>query len=375
MIKNVLLPSGNLSLTIHQSEIPIDELCCFATRANNKRGFLFVSKVLGKHYPVKPSIMNKVYENLSHKLTSLTSLSNNICFIGFAETAIGLGGGTFHSWREKNPSKNALFMPTSRFKIDNEILFEFKEEHSHATDHLIYQPKSKENQDIFKSCDTLVLIDDEISTGKTLFNFIEQYKKVNSSVKNVFLVSITNWINDDNKSKILNEFPELRIEFVSILEGNFVFEKNENFFVPNVPKLDGKNELKDYLFNSDAHLFRLGINQFNYSFDETIKSLDLSKKTLVLGSNEFLIKPYFLAKEMENKGCNVYFQSTTRSPIIVDVDIHYKNTSFDNYNDNIENYVYNVNPNDYEQIIICLETKSPFGLDIVNQLNAKIIYM
>ena len=136
------------------------------------------------------------------KLTSLTSLSNNICFIGFAETAIGLGGGTFHSWREKNPSKNALFMPTSRFKIDNEILFEFKEEHSHATDHLIYQPKSKENQDIFKSCDTLVLIDDEISTGKTLFNFIEQYKKVNSSVKNVFLVSITNWINDDNKSKI-----------------------------------------------------------------------------------------------------------------------------------------------------------------------------
>ena len=89
----------------------------------------------------------------------------------------------------------------------------------------------------------------------------------------------------------------------------------------------------------------------------------------------FLIKPYFLAKEMENKGCNVYFQSTTRSPIIVDVDIHYKNTSFDNYNDNIENYVYNVNPNDYEQIIICLETKSAFGLDIVNQLNAKIIYM
>ena len=110
MIKNVLLPSGNLSLTIHQSEIPIDELCCFATRANNKRGFLFVSKVLGKHYPVKPNNMLKIYQNLSNKLNNLTENLNNICFIGFAETAIGLGSGVFHEWQVNNPNKNGLFM-------------------------------------------------------------------------------------------------------------------------------------------------------------------------------------------------------------------------------------------------------------------------
>ena len=114
MLKNVQLPSGNLSLIINKSDIDINDLCCFATRANNKRGFLFVSKVLGKHYPVKPSVMEDVYENLSKKITQLTNESKSVCFIGFAETAIGLGGGTFHSWRTKNSSKKALFMPTSR---------------------------------------------------------------------------------------------------------------------------------------------------------------------------------------------------------------------------------------------------------------------
>lgn len=371
----VNLPSGNLELSVKNTDFPLDDICCFATRANNKRGFLFVSKVLGKHYPVKPSNMLTVYQNLSGKLNSLTKGLDNICFIGFAETAIGLGAGVFNEWQNSNSNKNSLYMPTSRFKLNHPVLFEFQEEHSHATDHLIYEPLEEKNKILFKSCENLVLIDDEISTGKTLFNFIEQYRKLNSQLKNVFLISIKNWINKDNKDIITSNFSDINIEFISILSGEFVFHKNPDYFVENVPKLDGKNEVKDYLFDNDSFQFRYGYNKIDFDFTEDTKLIDMNKKTLILGSNEFLIKPYFFAKHLESLGLEVYFQSTTRSPIILDVDIKYKNTSFDNYNDNIENYLYNVSSDMYEQIIICLETKELFGLEIANQINAKIIYM
>lgn len=375
MTISVKLPSGDLELDVKKTDFPLEDICCFATRANNKRGFLFVSKVLGKHYPVKPKDMHKIYKNLSDKLNAFNEKINNVCFIGFAETAIGLGAGVFNEWQSDNHEKNSLFMPTSRFKLSHPVLFEFQEEHSHATDHLIYQPLEQKNQILFKSCDSLVLIDDEISTGKTLFNFIEQYKKINTTLKNVFLVSIKNWISDANKELILSQSKDLNINFISVLSGEFVFNKNPDYFVSNIPKLDGKNEFKDYIFNNDSFKFRYGYNNIDFNFDKECSLIDMSKKTLILGSNEFLIKPYFFAKHLEKMGMEVYFQSTTRSPIILDVDIKQKNTSLDNYNDGIENYVYNVDISLYEQIVLCVETKELFGLEIVNQLNATIIYM
>lgn len=375
MKKIVNLPSGQLELVVKESDLPLEDICCFATRANNKRGFLFVSKVLGKHYPVKPQFMQTIYKNIAEKLNHHTQVFNQVCFIGFAETAIGLGAGVFHEWQIQNKEKKSLFMPTSRFKLNHPVLFEFQEEHSHATDHLIYEPLDKDNKDLFKSCESLVLIDDEISTGKTLFNFIEQYYQFNSELKNVFLVSIKNWINEENKNKILSYFPNLNIHFISILSGEFTFNKNPDYFVEQVPKLDGKNELKNYLFNNDSFQFRFGYNSIDFDFSQETSLIDFNKKTLILGSNEFLIKPYFFAKHLESLGLEVFFQSTTRSPIILDVDIKHKHTSLDNYNDNIENYIYNVDTNVYEQIVLCVETKELFGLDIAQQLNAKIIYM
>ena len=375
MTVTVNLPSGSLELLIKESDYPLDDICCFAARANNKRGFLFVSKVLGKHYPVKPNNMLNIYKNLSGKLNSLTEDLNNICFIGFAETAIGLGAGIFHEWQTLNKNKRSFFMPTSRFQLDHPVLFEFQEEHSHATDQLIYEPLEQSDKTLVTSCESLVLIDDEISTGKTLFNFIEQYRAINPQLKNVFLISIKNWISDDNRNIILSKFSDLNVHFVSVLSGEFTFNKNPDYFIEQVPKLDGKNENKNYVFNNDSFEFRYGSKKLEFNFEEETAKIDLTKKTLVLGSNEFLIKPYFFAQHLENLGAEVYFQSTTRSPILLGADIKNKCISLDNYNDNMDNYIYNVAKDMYDQIILCVETKEMFGLDIAEQLGAKIIYM
>ena len=57
----VELPTGRLSIEVLRSDIALDQLCGFAARRNPKRGFLFVSKVLGKHIPVRPSLMRQVH--------------------------------------------------------------------------------------------------------------------------------------------------------------------------------------------------------------------------------------------------------------------------------------------------------------------------
>lgn len=382
MKKEIHLMSGTLALDIQHSDFPFEDLCGFATRANNKRGFLFVSKVLGKHYPVKPHLMNNIYENLAHKLQQYTISLDTISFIGFAETAIGLGAGVYDAWKKfpDNFPKQSCFIPTTRFKFNQEILFEFKEEHSHATDQLIFKPNNDYCHNILTKGETLVLIDDEISTGKTLFNFIEQFITFNSRIKNVFLVSIKNWISQENKNMILQSFPTLNIQFISILEGTFEFTKNQTFIVDNVPKLNGKDEAKDFLFSSQFHNMRFGIENFNTLHDisfcnDFIQTLDLTKKTLIIGTNEYLVKPFFLAKHLEDLGCDVYFQSTTRSPIFKAHDILEKHTFLDNYHDQMENYIYNVSLEQYEQIVICYETKETFGFTLDKQLHAINYFM
>ena len=67
------LPRGTLDLTyqtnsatakdgIEQSNhYQLEDLLGFAQRINPKRAFLFVSKVLGRHIPVAPSIMRGAF--------------------------------------------------------------------------------------------------------------------------------------------------------------------------------------------------------------------------------------------------------------------------------------------------------------------------
>ena len=101
-------------------------------------------------------------------------------------------------------------------------------------------------------------------------NFIEQYKRINNSLKNVFLVSIKNWINEENKNIIISQFADLNIEFISVLSGEFIFTKNPDYFVKQVPKLDSKDELKDYLFTNESFKFRYGYNQITFNFLSSI---------------------------------------------------------------------------------------------------------
>ena len=127
------LSSGELRVFHHGEENELHALFDIAERRNPKRAFLFVSHVLGRHIPVSPATMRAVYQRLAVSFPA--DLAGPVLFVGMAETAVGLGAGVFDELRKR--VDRAIYLTSTRHPQEAELLCEFKEAHSHATDHLI----------------------------------------------------------------------------------------------------------------------------------------------------------------------------------------------------------------------------------------------
>ena len=88
------IPGGTLRITTEREELPLTDLLGFAARANPRRPFLFVSKVLGRHIPCRPRLMRDTYQRLA---APLLDAPGPVWVIGLAETATGLGAGVADS--------------------------------------------------------------------------------------------------------------------------------------------------------------------------------------------------------------------------------------------------------------------------------------
>lgn len=341
---HVNLKTGLLSINDNENLNILNDLIGFSSRINKKRGFLFVSKVLGKHIPCKPSEMKKIHKQLSEKLKSVINNKATV-FIGFAETATGIGNGVYEEFISDNPIKNSFYIHTSRYNLSKERLLEFKEEHCHAPSHILYKPDDIEILNILDKAENIVLVDDEISTGKTLNNIVDVLKEKFPHVKNYYSVSIINWCKKFN--------PE--IEYIYLYNGSFDFNYNDFEESQNIVSEAQENKYLDEHIPYNFGRFGIKKNDFNEIIE--IKNLE-NKKVLVLGTGEFMFQSYKLAEYLENNDIDVYVQSTTRSPVNVDFDIKSKIQFVDNYGENIDNFLYNVIDKDYDVIIICYETKN-----------------
>ena len=260
----ISLPSGDMSLNIYNSDYPINDLFGFACRQNPKRGFLFVSKVLGKHYPVKPKDIFNTYENLSNKLELLLDNNDKPLFIGFAETATGLGLGIYDNWKQSNLNVNSLFIHTTRYNFNKKTFINFEEEHSHSTGHIVFEPEA--GSEYLYSMNTLILIDDEITTGNTLKNFIDAFINKHKYIKKVVIISLKNWMSNKNIELFKSNFLELDIHFTSILTGEYQFTQNKNYICEKMPNVDSNKDFKDDLILNNHGRFGL-VNVPEYNLD------------------------------------------------------------------------------------------------------------
>jgi len=354
---SISLDTGILHIGIEPGRVPIWRLLGFASRIGSKRKFLLVSKVLGKHYPVSPLLMSWSYRALARSVMK-SGLGQGSLWIGMAETATGLGYGVFEAACREG-AENGLFMQTTRYHLEGVPRLEFDEAHSHATDFFLYYPSGAEERKLFSSAETLVLIDDEISTGRTFLRLIQAYQAVNPGLRRVFIVSLVNFASSEDRVK-LEAQAGVPVEWVALRTGRLRFEDAGEVDLPQVSvNAIGNGRCKKHLL---AWPGRLGIKSPVMLADADMLELQEllppadARPLLVLGSGECNAPAYLLGRELERRSYRVKVQSTTRSPIHQGNDIASVCRFEDNYEDGIDNFIYNLNPDAYQAIILCHET-------------------
>jgi len=368
--RTIELPTGRLVVDVKRSDLPLDDICGFASRRNPKRGFLFVSKVLGKHIPARPSAVRDIHRRLAAKIPNLPG---PVVVIGMAETAIALGHGVYEEYLRVTGRNDVLFIHSTRYRLHRPVALEFLEEHSHAADHIIYLPENQEMACMFRSARSLVLVDDEASTGKTFVNLVKAFQAALPGIQQVVTAVITDWRGPARTQETLSAMPVPAVS-IAILEGQYGFTPAANLQAVDMPKVVGNGAAKDRLIAGNCG--RLGVTGLlrgdafvpagfgcpsvtssrNCGETRHCSRIPPARRHLVLGTGEFAYPPFLLAEELERRGLDVRYQSTTRSPIIEGGAISCSLTFGDNYGDGIPNFLYNARREDYDRIILCHET-------------------
>ena len=354
-LREVRLPTGLLKVSARPGRYALDALVGFAARANAKRGFLFVSKVLGKHWPVRPSVMRELHVSLARDLPA--TLPGPVIFIAMAETAVGLGQGVFEAWldAETTPTREAVFLHTTRYRTGKGALIEFEEVHSHAPRQFLHMPDDPAITSKFARAHSIVLIDDEASTGNTFVNLAAACRSVNPGIEHVHLVTITNFMGEEGSRRLMGRFG-VPASHSAALHGEFTFEAGH--LKPGeapAQRYDGEVDR-----GASGAFGRLGVTAAlplpRGLAAHLMSTIATNERVLVLGTGEFMHPAFLLGRALEAHGVDVVVQSTTRSPILQWGAVTNALSFPDNYGEGIANFVYNVVPGRYDHVFICHET-------------------
>lgn len=336
----VPLPTGTLHLSVTRADWPLDALCDFAARRNPRRAFLIVSKVLGRHLPVSPSVMRASVRDLA---TRIPDLPGPTLVVGLAETAVCLGQSVFEEL-VRRPGFTGLFSHSTRQQIDALLLCRFEEPHSHASAHLIYRPNGID----LGSIRTLILVDDEISTGTTLVNLAGALIAHLPRVEQIVAATLTDW---SGGGTWLARMPR-PATCASLLAGSLRWEPGD------APTVDTKgfNRAAPALGTLAVHRNwgRLGWN--GAPFDLPTTTMTAGEALRLVGTGEFTYPPFLLAERLEAAGHDVVVQATSRSPALPGGAIRHTLAFEDNYATGLPNFLYNADPADGRLTLICHET-------------------
>lgn len=358
------LMRGRLDVTVDDSVIDPDSLFGFAERRNPKRAFLFVSKVLGRHIPVRPSIMNVGFQGLASQIPD--DLPGPVLVIGMAETAVGLGAGVHRAYSTTRP--DTVYMVSTRHPTGNELFARFEEEHSHASAHLIHLPIDPDVREMMLNARSLVLVDDEASTGKTFINLHRALVDAGlTQIERVVTCVLTDWSGDAVR-KTIGDYAHQ----VSLLQGSYTFHEDADAPLPDMPAV-GTIEAGEWPVPADSDWGRHGVRTVADTLAPGLQ-VKAGESVLVVGTSEFVWRPFLLAERLERAGAEVHFSSTSRSPIALGHAIEHALSFADNYGLGIPNFLYNVRPGQFDRVLICSETPAQaVSADLIAALNAEVI--
>lgn len=304
------------------NEYTADDVLRLAKRVNNtKRNYLLVNPLQAKHMPVSPSASLKMMRTLGKMLAEKYPETRLI--VGFAETATAIGAAVAECFPQ-----DCFYMHTTRENLAHvKDWIIFQEEHSHATEQKLAQEGFLKGT---KETDTILFIEDEISTGRTLRNMIPQLQGImpGGSQKRMIAASIINRMSEENEKMLLYDGISCEC-LVRLPSEDYQDELNQiSVDIAEKTQLVAEPALQSHqidltdLYSDPRRAVRTG------SYAEMLKriaenaihqiSKGFTKETnlLVLGTEECMY-PALLFGEMLEKtiGCNVRCHATTRSPI------------------------------------------------------------
>lgn len=338
----VRLPTGNLTLRVENGP-RIEDFCDFAARANPKRGFLIVSTVLGRHLPARPAAMRTIMEQLARSLPH--DLPQPIVFLGMAETATALGQGVFAAFQTIYPAQTSIYLQTARQSVPGaSTIARFEEGHSHATSHLV-QIGDTELAEVARSARSLVIIDDESSTGNTFVSAADGMLSSMPNIERIETCCITDW----SGGSYLANMPRPAARH-SILAGSMEWAVGSSVAPPNLAP--GSNNAGNAPVSGMRS--RSGLRRPEASARPAVTCRQ-NERVLVLGDGEHSYEAMLIAEEIEKQGGIAAVQSITRTPAILgDAMISVSHFS-DAYGSGAKCFLYNILAHEPHRILVASE--------------------
>ena len=287
---------------------------------NNKRKYLVVNRLQGKHVPVSAAEAFYMFEALAG-IAQKEYPDERLLVIGFAETATAIGAALA-------VRLHAPYIQTTREAIEGVEYLYFSEAHSHATE----QKLVKTDLDlVMDRIDRILFVEDEVTTGNTILNIIDILKKVYGGRLQFSVASLLNGMNGEAAE--IYRGREIRT--------HYLVKTNHDSYTQIAERCcdDGIYHTKDISAGIEYRSVRIagcvdarrlteGGEYAGACADlwEKIKGYlpgENASRILVVGTEECMYPALFAAAQFEKEGCFVRCHSTTRSPIAVSAEEGY----------------------------------------------------
>lgn len=328
---------------------------------NAKRAYLLVNPLQAKHMPVSPTealtMMRTLGEGLRQEFPGARLV------LGFAETATALGAAV-----ASRLGPDCAFLTTTREAGEGPGWVRFLEEHSHAAEQKLW---GGDLDALLQETDTVLFVDDEISTGKTLRNMVAQLTRRWPALgeKTLVAASLLNRVTPEQEEALadagitcrcLVRLPQedhtAQVADWTVTEAPSAVPQNLSFRQETLPGeglLDPRKTLRIGAYDSSCQAVAEAM------LSHTLGPVETLGKTLVLGTEECMYPALRLGERLERLGAEVCCHATTRSPIgLCDAPGYpirsgWKLPSF--YEEERTTYVYNLK--EYDTVIVLSDTK------------------